>query len=147
RRIQLYTVPATDELPKLLPWQDAYLRDAFPACKLVLGESLLGSVTLDLNLISHVLLGGGTGSGKSVLLKLMLMQFTKPHNVQVESADFKGGVDFASPWRRRPNCKLILDRETLLRYLDDVTGNLEQREDILGKAERRDLYDWLRHEP
>ncbi len=116
RRIQLYTVPATDELPKLLPWQDAYLRDAFPACKLVLGESLLGSVTLDLNLISHVLLGGGTGSGKSVLLKLMLMQCLKQPNVQVTIADFKGGVDFGSPWRRHPNCKLILDRETLLRY-------------------------------
>lgn len=147
RRIQLYTVPATDELPKLLPWKDAYLRDAFPACKLVLGESLLGPVTLDLNLIPHVLLGGGTGSGKSVLLKLMLMQCLKQPNIQVTIADFKGGVDFGSPWRKHPNCKLILDRETLLYYLDDVTEKLEQRKDVLGKVERRDIYDYNRHEP
>lgn len=147
RRIQLYTVPAANELPKLLPWRDAYLQDGFPACRLILGESLLGTVTLDLNLIPHVLLGGGTGSGKSVLLKLMLMQCLKQPNIQVTIADFKGGVDFGSAWRKHPNCKLILDRETLLRYLDEVIEKLEQRKDILGKTEHRDIYDYNRHEP
>ena len=56
-------------------------------------------------------------------------------------------MDFGSPWRKHPNCKLILDRETLLCYLDDVTEKLEQRKDILGKVERRDIYDYNRHEP
>ena len=77
----------------------------------------------------------------------MLMQCLKQPNIQVTIADFKGGVDFGSPWRKHPNCKLILDRETLLRYLDDVTEKLEQRKDILGKVERRDIYDYNRQEP
>lgn len=145
RRIRLRTVPATAELPKLLPWRDACLQDAFPACRLVLGESLLGPVLLDLDRIPHVLLGGGTGSGKSVLLKLMLMQCLRQPHVQVTIADFKGGVDFGSAWRRHPNCKLILDRETLLCYLDDVTAQLEQRKTILTQTARRDICDYNRH--
>ena len=41
---------------------------------LVLGESLTGPVTVNLANIPHILLGGSTGSGKSVLLKLLRMQ-------------------------------------------------------------------------
>ena len=135
-------------LPKLLPWKDAYLRDAFPACRLVLGESLLGPVTLDLNLIPHVLLGGGTGSGKSVLLKLMLMQCLKQPNIKVTIADFKGGVDFGGSWRKHPNCKLILDRETLL----CLSGRREPKSwnsarICSAKASARDIYDYNRREP
>ena len=39
------------------------------------------------------LLGGATGSGKSVLLKLLLMQALHK-GAEVSIADFKGGVDF-----------------------------------------------------
>lgn len=56
----------------MLPWKDKYLSpDSFV---LVLGESLTGPVTVNLANIPHILLGGSTGSGKSVLLKLLLMQ-------------------------------------------------------------------------
>ena len=142
RRIRLFTVPAKSGLPKLLRWKDEYLQNDFPACRLVLGESLLGTVSLDLNLIPHVLLGGGTGSGKSVLLKLMLMQCLKQPNIKVTIADFKGGVDFGGSWRKHPNCKLILDRDALIAYLDSASEKLEQRKDLLGKAECTNIYEY-----
>ena len=142
RRIRLFTVPAKSSLPKLLRWKDEYLQNDFPACRLVLGESLLGTVSLDLNLIPHVLLGGGTGSGKSVLLKLMLMQCLKQPNINVTIADFKGGVDFSGSWRKHPNCKLILDRDALIAYLDSASEKLEQRKDLLGKAECTNIYEY-----
>ena len=55
-------------------------------------------------------------------------------------------MDFGSPWRKHPNCKLILDRETLLCYLDDVTEKLEQRKDLLGKAGCTNTYEYHRRE-
>ena len=72
RRILLYTTPAISELPEVIYWKDGYLdKDRFV---LVLGESVFGRVTVNLAQIPHILLGGSTGSGKSVLLKLLLMQ-------------------------------------------------------------------------
>ena len=59
-------------------------------------------MTVNLAHIPHILLGGSTGSGKSVLLKPALMQ-SLCKGAEVYIADFKGGVDFpksggAVPW-------------------------------------------------
>ena len=91
RRILLYTVPMSSMLPDFLPWKEEYRSDQ--DFELLLGESLLGSVSVDLAKIPHILIGGSTGSGKSVLLKLILMQCAEK-GAAVYIADFKGGVDF-----------------------------------------------------
>lgn len=74
-RVLVYAVPAQIDLPEILCWKDKYL--SLESFVLVLGESLLGPVTVNLAHIPHILLGGSTGSGKSVLLKLLLMQAIK----------------------------------------------------------------------
>lgn len=73
--VRAYAVPAASDFPTLLPWKDQYLSPK--NFLLVLGESLTGPVEVDLNKIPHILLGGSTGRGKSVLLKLLLMQALK----------------------------------------------------------------------
>ena len=103
----------------------------------MLGESLLGPVTLDLNLIPHVLLGGGTGSGKSVLLKLMLMQCLKQPNVQVTIADFKGGVDFPPVWHKK--CHMCFNEQDLLYTLNQLVAVLEYRKGRLAETGCKDL--------
>lgn len=75
RRILLYTAPLHCALPDLLDLDDRLLSDR--DFELVLGESVLGPVTVNLSQVPHILLGGSTGSGKSVLLKLLLMQAIK----------------------------------------------------------------------
>ena len=90
RRVLLHTVQAKNALPETLYWQKNDLRQG--SFELVLGESLLGQETVNLARIPHILLGGSTGSGKSVLLKLLLMQCAKK-GATVYIADFKGGVD------------------------------------------------------
>lgn len=70
--IQVYALPALSDLPSKLQWSNDYLSPT--SFVLVLGQGLAGPVTVDLTKISHVLLGGSSGSGKSVLLKLLLMQ-------------------------------------------------------------------------
>lgn len=122
RRILLYTVPVLSMLPDFLPWKEEYRSDQ--DFELLLGESLLGSVSVNLAKIPHILIGGSTGSGKSVLLKLILMQCAEK-GAAVYIADFKGGVDFPPVWYE--SCHFILDQEKLIRVLTDLVMQLETR--------------------
>ena len=67
RHILVYAVSAKSDLPELIFWKDSYLSQS--SFTLILGESTLGPATVNLAHIPHILLGGSTGSGKSVLLK------------------------------------------------------------------------------
>ena len=127
--IRVHAVPAESDFPALLPWKDEYLSpDNFV---LVLGESLTGPVTVNLANIPHSLLGGSTGSGKSVLLKLLLMQAYKK-GAEVYIADFKGGVDFPKVWRQ--NCHMCFREDTLLYVLGPLVAVLEYRKGRLEET-------------
>ena len=121
QRILLYTASGNRNLPEILHWKDDYLSGK--NFELVLGESLLGRETVNLAKIPHILLGGSTGSGKSVLLKLLIMQCIKK-GAKVHIADFKGGIDFAS-WQNV--CQIITDEKRLLEVLTDIVDELEKR--------------------
>ena len=124
-RVLVYAVPAQIDLPEILCWKDKYLSPE--SFVLVLGESLLGPVTVNLAHIPHILLGGSTGSGKSVLLKLLLMQAMKK-GASVFIADFKGGVDFPPLWHR--DCRICFEEIDLLDLLTGLVAELERRKEI-----------------
>ena len=128
-RILLYTVPARTDLPEVIDWNDKYLsRKPFI---LALGESFTGPVTVDLVKVPHILLGGSTGSGKSVLLKLLLMQALKKGAV-VSIADFKGGVDFPPIWHKQ--CKMCIEEESTLTLLTELVDELQRRKTLLAAS-------------
>lgn len=132
--IRVYSAPAESDFPALLPWKDKYLSpDNFV---LVLGESLTGPVAVNLANIPHILLGGSTGSGKSVLLKLLLMQALRK-GAEVYIADFKGGVDFPKVWRQK--CHMCFREDTLLYVLGQLVAVLEARKGWLEEAGCKDL--------
>ena len=122
RRILLYAVPAKDDLPDRIDWKDKYIPKG--DFVLALGESLLGQVTVDLDKIPHILLGGSTGSGKSLLLKLLLMQALQK-GAEVYVADFKGGVDFPRVWHER--CRMCFTEADLLQTLDYLVAMQKER--------------------
>ena len=128
-RVLVYAVPALIDLPEILCWKDKYLSPE--SFVLVLGESLLGPVTVNLAHIPHILLGGSTGSGKSVLLKLLLMQAMKK-GARVYIADFKGGVDFPPLWNR--DCRICFEETDLLDLLTGLVAELERRKEIFRTA-------------
>ena len=132
--IRVYAVPAASELSALLRWEDKYLSPE--SFVLVLGESLLGPVTVNLANIPHILLGGSTGSGKSVLLKLLLMQALRK-GAEVYIADFKGGVDFPKVWHKK--CHICIREDTLLYVLNQLTAVLEYRKGRLAETGCPDL--------
>ena len=121
-RVLVYAVPAGDDLPEVLKWKDIFLSPI--SFVLVLGESYTGSVTVNLAHIPHILLGGSTGSGKSVLLKLLLMQALHK-GAEVYIADFKGGVDFPKVWHEK--CRMCFTEEDLRYTLDQLVAVLEYR--------------------
>lgn len=125
-RILLYTVPARTDLPDVIEWSDKYLSPQ--SFVLTLGESFIGPVTVDLVKVPHILLGGSTSSGKSVLLKLLLMQAIKKDAV-VCIADFKGGVDFPPVWHKQ--CRMCFEEQSTLELLTELTEELERRKQLL----------------
>ena len=129
RTVQLRVVPASGALPAILPWTNRYLsREDFV---LVLGRGLAGLVTVNLATTPHILLGGSTGSGKSVLLKLLVMESIKKGAV-VCVADFKGGVDYPAVWHE--HCRFCLTLEELVPLLDELLAILEERKRLFKNA-------------
>lgn len=137
RSILLYAVPAGNPLSSRIEWNDSYLiKDS---STLVLGKSLMGTVKVDLAKIPHILLGGSTGSGKSVLLKLLLMQAVKK-NAVVSIADFKGGVDFPSVWHSK--CKMCFDEDNLSQLLTRLVDELQRRKVLFRENECHNLDEY-----
>jgi len=128
-RILLYTVPARTDLPEVIDWNDKYL--SHNPFILALGESFTGPITVDLVKVPHILLGGSTGSGKSVLLKLLLMQALKKGAI-VCIADFKGGVDFPPIWHKQ--CKMCIEEESTLALLTELVDELQRRKTLLAAS-------------
>lgn len=126
RKIIVYAVDGKHRLPSKICWDRKMLVD--DSFTLVLGESLFEPVTVNLAKIPHILIGGSTGSGKSVLLKLLLMQSVMK-GAEVYIADFKGGVDFADIWHT--TCEIFTDEETLCFKLDRIVDELNSRKVLL----------------
>ena len=122
RTVRLRAVPASGALPAMLPWANRYLNNE--DFVLVLGRGLAGLVTVNLATTPHILLGGSTGSGKSVLLKLLVMESIKKGAV-VCVADFKGGVDSPAVWHEY--CRFCFTLEELVPLLDELLAILEER--------------------
>ena len=128
-RIILKFVPGRNALPDHIRWQDSYL--SVESFVLTLGEGYIGPITVDLAKIPHILLGGSTGSGKSVLLKLLLMQSLKK-GAEVYIADFKGGVDFPPAWHER--CRMCFEEEDLLELLTGLADELARRKRLFKEV-------------
>lgn len=112
----------------ILEWKNEYLnkKDSI----FVLGESFDGEETFDISQMPHILIGGGTGSGKSTLVKLILYQSIQK-NYQIFMADFKGGIDYSKWWHDKVNfITTITDLDLMLA---DVISQMENRKLVLLK--------------
>jgi len=126
RNILFHAVPASGQLSDCIEWNNSYLVQ--DPSTLIFGKSLTGAnVMVNIAKIPHILLGGSTGSGKSVLLKLLLMQAIKK-NCVVSIADFKGGVDYPKVWHDK--CRLCFDEDELIPLLTELVDELEWRKTV-----------------
>ena len=85
---------ARGDLPECIYWENRFMPKADSVY--VIGEGVQGRITIDLDKIPHVIIGGSTGSGKTQLLRFLLMQAINKNEV-VYIADLKGGIDYQHP--------------------------------------------------
>ncbi len=95
---------------------------------IVVGRNLYDDVIVSLNTYPHFLIGGSTGSGKTVLLKFLMMQCLR-NGYKVIIADFKGGVDYTSIWHKK--CVFVCDKTLVVEKLSELLMILENRKKVL----------------
>lgn len=114
---------------EMIRWDHAYLsKNDF---ELIIGESYFGTESIDISSTPHVLIGGGSGSGKSKFLKLLLMESIKK-GALIYLADFKGGVDYPLIWHKA--CSIITEPKELDNTLERILQILEERRILLVKS-------------
>lgn len=127
-RVLLYTVSSGSAIPETLLWDKTVKKDSV----LIFGRTIAGTdVTFDIEKIPHILLGGSTGSGKTVLLRLLLHQcIAKGYEVHI--ADFKGGIDYSGEWHQ--TCKLVTTTTELLPDLRNMVAEMDRRKTLFLAA-------------
>ena len=129
QHIQIVTAPPTTILPNHITYHDRLL-----PCEqtvLLLGRSVLGAVTIDLRTIPYLIIGGSTNSGKTTILKVLLLQCFQ-HGMAVYVADFKGAVDFGAWWA--DHCDVTDSLDGLVQTLEKFCAELERRKKLFRTA-------------
>lgn len=87
----------------------------------------------------HLLIGGASGSGKTILIKSILYQSLKK-GYQVILADFKGAVDYSSGWDQY--CYIVTDMDDFLNQLEELSEELKRRLLLLKKSGYKKIEDF-----
>lgn len=122
RIVKVTTLPSDFRIPEKIDWQDAFIRESSGV--ITVGKSALSEITFDLNRVPHVLAAGETGSGKSVILRLILWQFINQGS-RVYMFDFKGGVEFGIDYERYG--EVVTERKRALQVLTMLEEENAQR--------------------
>lgn len=137
RHVLIKSISTKCRLPDIAEWDDSYLsQEEF---ELLIGISQFGKESIDINLTPHILSGGGSGSGKSNFLKLLLVQCIKK-NAIVKICDFKGGVDYPDIWHEK--CTIITTPESMNEQLTDILTVLEERRQLLIESKHPNIYEY-----
>lgn len=126
QHVVIRAIKSGKENKEMIWWKDEFLSNR--DFEFVLGESYFGTETINISATPHVLIGGASGSGKSKLLKSVLMQAKKKEAI-IFLADFKGGLDYPEIWHKA--CNIITDPEKLDSELERVLSIMEERKVLL----------------
>ncbi len=130
RTIKLCCVPPEHAF-EIAEWHDRYIYRNEDNL-LLLGRGLTGDVIINIDKTPHILIGGNTGSGKTILLQCLVWQAIQQADV-VYVADFKGGVDFSRTWQRFAH--IVTDEQQLLALLNKLADTLNERKELFREVD------------
>ena len=126
--IFVYLVPPDKDVPHFVEWKNEFINpDSNILC---LGIGTIGPVELNLEITPHVLVGGGSNCGKSILLNALINQCVC-HGDSVIIADRKGGVDYV---RLKHFCGLVTDEKEFIDILKSLSAEREHRQILLRQS-------------
>lgn len=139
RVVEIGAISSAYKIPEDIHWEESFASEK--SSVVVLGESALGPVTVDLNRNPHILAGGETGSGKSVLLRLILNQLIRK-NARVFMVDFKGGVEFGIQYERFG--PVVTEHEQALEMFEMLVVENKARLETFRSAEVKNIDEYNR---
>ena len=141
----------THKLPRQIGFDDLAGAIAGKELPVAIGVSREGELVVDLTDLPHLLVGGVTGGGKSVLLRGLLTRLViacPNERLQVVLADLKGGMEFTL-FKGLPHlfCPVVSDREAFLDAMEVLCAELVRRMKLYGDREVESLKRWNREHP
>ena len=106
---------------------------------MAVGECVMGQVSFDLNKTPHVLVAGETGSGKSVILHVLLWQMILKQ-AKVIMLDFKGGVEFGLDYEAYG--EVITDREQAVKVLEELVKENQLRLQLFRQYRAKNIAEY-----
>lgn len=98
-----------------------------------------GPSIIDLNKTPHVLVAGETGSGKSVILHVLLWQMILKQ-AKVIMLDFKGGVEFGLDYEAYG--EVITDREQAVKVLEELVKENQLRLQLFRQYRAKNIAEY-----
>lgn len=137
--VKVTTLPSDFRIPEKINWQDEYIKK--DSGVITVGKSALAEITFDLNRVPHVLAAGETGSGKSVILRLILWQFINQGS-RVYMLDFKGGVEFGIDYERYG--EVVTERKRALQILTELETENAKRLALFREMRVKNIVEYNR---
>lgn len=135
RTIEIRCVTGSAHYPEMVPFTEA--RFGLNNSELLLGVDIAHSkILMDLSVVPHVLIGGATGSGKTILLKSLLIQCINK-GMEVIVIDLKGGADYSESWNEK--ALLLMSHEAVQSKLGDVLEEMEHRKQLFHSEGTKDI--------
>ncbi|MBO5094171.1 MAG: DNA translocase FtsK [Lachnospiraceae bacterium] len=139
KTVRVTTLPSDFKIPAKLEWSDEYIKKASGV--VTLGKSALEEIIFDLNRVPHVLIAGETGSGKSVILRMILWQFINQGS-RVYMFDFKGGVEFGLDYERYG--EVVIERKRALKILEELEKENAKRLSLFREMRVKNIVEYNR---
>lgn len=138
RKLLLEVVSHPGPWPTVLWWSLGKLPSK--NSRIALGENRGEPVLHDFSVTPHLSINGTTGSGKSVLVKCVMLQcLLKGWTVVL--IDYKRLVDYGTVWKDR--CELVTEDAALVEYLEQLCAEMERRLDLFASVDCANLDEYI----
>lgn len=125
------------DFSQIIPWNENFLSRNPGA--LAIGDVLGITKYIHLSKTPHIIIGGATGSGKTVMVQLLAYQCIRK-GYKVYISDFKGGVDY--PWMMKETCSFLTEPDQTKHALIELCNAIECRKELLAESGYKDIDEY-----